>query len=185
MLDICKRLLIAALFALFITLLMVGSGSIIANAENSFNWIWPTDGVITDTYGSRNGTHKGIDIGADFGTPIHVVDQGVVTKSFYSVSYGHVIFVKHKEFETVYAHLQKRYVKEGDRVKKGQVIGEMGSTGYSTGSHLHFEVHKKKWTFQKENALDPLVIFGIGEIGQHVKAGVEQINDSYETMSIK
>lgn len=183
MLDFVKRLLLATLLTIFIALLMLGSTSLIANAENTLNWIWPTDGVITDTFGTRNGTHKGVDIGADFGTPIHAVDDGTVIKSFYSMSYGNVIFIKHKEYETVYAHLQKRLVKEGEKVTRGQIIGEMGSTGYSTGSHLHFEVHHGKWTFGKENALDPFQIFGLGEIGQHVKAGVENLNGYVEALA--
>ncbi|TXC93324.1 peptidoglycan DD-metalloendopeptidase family protein [Metabacillus litoralis] len=123
-------------------------------------WVMPVDGKITDTFGTRKGKHKGIDIAAPEGEEIVSVSEGKVTKSYYSDTYGHVVFINHPEgYETVYAHLHKRLVEEGDQVKKGQIIGIIGNTGISTGTHLHFELHKGEWTYDKEHALDPLFVF--------------------------
>ncbi|QVY60207.1 peptidoglycan DD-metalloendopeptidase family protein [Cytobacillus gottheilii] len=172
--DYIKRLLIAGGLALCVSLLFLGGKTIKAETFNITNetthWIWPADGVITDTFGTRNGKHKGIDIAADSGTPIYAVDQGTITKSYYSGSYGHVIFVKHKNgTETIYAHLQERLGEEGDEVEQGEVIGKMGSTGNSSGVHLHFEIHKHEWTYEKENALDPFLAFGPESLGDSVE----------------
>lgn len=177
MVEYIKRLLIGIIMVIIISLLIIGSKQTIAKAEEpELSWIWPADGIITDTFGTRNGHHKGIDIAEAAGTPILTVDDGYVTRSYYSDTYGNVIFIKHDVgFETVYAHLSKRNVQEGQTVKKGQVIGLMGSTGESSGSHLHFEIHRNEWTVTKENSLDPSKIFGIGDIGQHVSAGLSPV----------
>lgn len=146
---------------------------------NELDWIWPVDGVISDTYGSRNGRHRGVDVASDLDTPVYAVANGMVTKSYYSQSYGHVIFIKHDEgYETVYAHLQKRLVEKGERVKKGDTIGTMGSTGHSSGPHLHFEVHKNFWTVHKENAIDPFLIFGSARVGDHVFAHQKSLDEA-------
>ncbi|HAQ06891.1 MAG TPA: hypothetical protein DCR24_04965 [Bacillus bacterium] len=135
------------------------------------HWTWPAEGVVTDIYGTRNGHHKGIDIAGEYKTPIYTVDKGVVTKSYYSGTYGHVVFVKHENnMETVYAHLHKRLVSEGQRVNLGDKIGEMGNTGDSSGVHLHFEIHNQQWTYGKENAINPLIALGEAEVGQTVTA---------------
>ncbi|MEK5106373.1 peptidoglycan DD-metalloendopeptidase family protein [Cytobacillus sp. FSL K6-0129] len=132
--------------------------------EKTKNWVWPVEGVITDTYGTRGGHHKGIDIAAEIGTPIHSVDSGVVTRSYYSDTYGNVVFIQHhNDTETIYAHLKKRLVFEGEVISAGDTIGEMGNTGDSSGVHLHFEVHANEWTFSKENALDPFLVFNHDE----------------------
>ncbi|MGG0716652.1 peptidoglycan DD-metalloendopeptidase family protein [Robertmurraya massiliosenegalensis] len=177
--DFAKRLLIAGIMAFFISLLFIGGKNIQAETidiqEAAAHWMWPADGVITDTYGTRNGKHKGIDIAGGLGTPIHVVDEGIITRSYYSSSYGHVVFVKHpNQFETVYAHLSKRKVSEGQKVKQGDIIGDMGSTGRSSGVHLHFEIHKNEWTVNKENSLNPVAILGKVGVGETVQAMVEQ-----------
>nr|WP_121662630.1 M23 family metallopeptidase [Metabacillus litoralis] len=123
-------------------------------------WVQPVNGTITDTFGTRHGKHKGIDIAAPEGEEIVSVSDGKVTKSYYSDSYGNVVFIEHPEgYETVYAHLSKRNVNEGENVKKGQVVGIIGNTGISTGTHLHFELHQGEWTYEKEHALDPLFVF--------------------------
>jgi LysM repeat protein len=173
--DYIKRLLIAGLMALCISLLFLGGkhsqAEMLDIPELTSEWIWPADGLVSDLFGTRHGHHKGIDIAADHGAPIHTVDDGVVTKSYYSGSYGHVVFIKHENnLETVYAHLNKRNVQEGQVVKQGDIIGEMGSTGDSSGVHLHFEIHKEKWTYEKDNAVNPLLALGNGEIGQSVTA---------------
>lgn len=177
--DFVKRLLIAGIMAVFISLLFIGGKHPQAEMNDlkveADHWMWPTDGVITDTYGTRNGRHHGIDIAGGLGTAVHAVDEGVVSKSYYSSSYGHVVFIKHpNQTETVYAHLNKRNVKEGQAVKQGEVIGKMGNTGRSSGVHLHFEVHKNEWTVNKENSLNPVAILGSITVGEPVQAMMEQ-----------
>lgn len=173
--DYIKRLLITGIIALCISLLFLGGKHSHANSvdikEMTAHWIWPADGIITDTFGTRRGHHKGIDIAAAYGTPIYTVDDGIVTKSYYSYSYGHVIFVKHQNnIETVYAHLKQRNVVEGQKIKQGEKIGEMGSTGDSSGVHLHFEVHQNEWTVNKENAFNPVLALNKVTIGETVQA---------------
>lgn len=180
--DYLKRLLIAGLMALCISLLFLGGkhsqAEMLDITELTTDWVWPADGVITDLYGTRHGHHKGIDIAGEFKTPIHSVDKGIVTKSYYSGSYGHVVFIKHdNNLETVYAHLNKRNVKEGQVVKQGDVIGLMGNTGDSSGVHLHFEIHKEKWTYEKENAVDPVLALGEAAVGQPILAMAKKGNE--------
>lgn len=171
MLDYLKRFLIAGIMALCVSLLFFGGKSQAQGLIHEDNWIWPTDGIISDTFGTRLGAHKGIDIAASLNTPIFAVDDGIVTKSYYSDTYGNVIFIKHSNnFETVYAHLNKRHLQEGQAVTKGETIGLMGNTGKSYGVHLHFEVHEDEWTYEKENAVNPAVVLGEIEIGSTVQA---------------
>ncbi|PEB52662.1 peptidase M23 [Bacillus pseudomycoides] len=121
-------------------------------------WTWPVDGRISDYFGTRHGKHYGIDIAAPIGTPVAAIQGGVVTKSYFSNSYGHVVFIKHGEYEAVYAHLNKRYVTQGTRIARGELIGEVGNTGESRGAHLHLEVHHGRWTIEKRNAMNPLLV---------------------------
>ncbi|MCM3665332.1 peptidoglycan DD-metalloendopeptidase family protein [Mesobacillus subterraneus] len=187
--DYIKRLLIVGLMALCISLLFLGGkhsqAEMLDIADLTSHWVWPAEGVITDLYGTRHGHHKGLDIAGEFKTPVHTVDKGVVTKSYYSGSYGHVVFIKHENnLETVYAHLNKRNVKEGQVVKQGDIIGLMGNTGDSSGVHLHFEVHKEKWTYGKENALDPVATLGEAAVGQPVISLAKSIDPvSMETVA--
>jgi murein DD-endopeptidase MepM/ murein hydrolase activator NlpD len=137
--------------------------------QETAHWIWPANGIITDSFGTRRGEHKGIDIASTVGTPIYAVDGGIVSKSYYSRTYGNVVFIKHNNhFETVYAHLKSRNVTEGKVIKQGEVIGSMGNTGDSSGVHLHFEIHQNEWTFDKLNAINPVSIFDQVVIGQYV-----------------
>lgn len=160
-----------AALSVLLLLFLTSPASVQAQEPVELDWIWPVDGVISDTYGTRNGKHRGVDVASDLHTPVYAVSGGIVTKSYYSKSYGHVIFIKHEEgYETVYAHLQKRLVKQGENVKQGDKIGTMGSTGNSSGPHLHFEVHKNVWTIHKENAIDPFLIFGNARVGEPVFA---------------
>ena len=70
--------------------------------------MWPSDGVITDLFGTRQGHHKGIDIAAPLGSHVYAVENGIVSKSYYSDTYGNVVFIKHdNQIETVYAHLKE------------------------------------------------------------------------------
>ncbi|GAA0316109.1 hypothetical protein GCM10008967_03350 [Bacillus carboniphilus] len=127
-------------------------------------FIRPTD-VTRVTQGfrrSNQGSHFGVDFAAPGTHEIVAVADGTVTRSYRSASYGEVIFIVHsidgQTWETVYAHLRtgSRRVQTGDRVRQGQVIGIMGSTGNSTGQHLHFELHRGRWNINKTNAVSPL-----------------------------
>ncbi|CAM3985753.1 peptidoglycan DD-metalloendopeptidase family protein [Mesobacillus thioparans] len=186
--DYLKRLLIAGLMALCISLLFLGGkhsqAEMLNIPELTSDWVWPAEGVITDLYGTRHGHHKGIDIAGEFKTPIHSVDKGIVTKSYYSGSYGHVVFIKHdNNLETVYAHLNKRNVEEGQAVNQGDIIGLMGNTGDSSGVHLHFEIHKEKWTYEKENAVDPVLALGDTAVGDPVEAMAKVEEVTMETVA--
>ena len=121
-------------------------------------WTWPVEGQISDYFGTRHGKHYGIDVAAPIGTPVAAIQDGRVTKSYYSSSYGNVVFIKHGEYEAVYAHLNKRYVGQGDYISKGEKIGEVGNTGESRGAHLHLELHQGRWTMAKKNAMNPLLV---------------------------
>ena len=103
---------------------------------------WPCIGPITSPFGPRKGHfHTGIDIGAPLGTPVFSTGDGVVVFKGYAGGYGNVIKIDHgKGFATLYAHLLKYHVSIGDRISKGDVIGYVGSTGNTTGPHLHYEV---------------------------------------------
>ena len=106
-------------------------------------FIWPAKGTLTSRFGIRNGRkHEGIDIAAPKGTPIHSAADGkVVFSGWGPTGYGKMVIIKHKHhLTTLYAHNSKLLVKKGSRVKQGHKISLMGSTGRSTGSHLHFEV---------------------------------------------
>lgn len=115
------------------------------------DFIWPSadSRYITSLFGTRlhpiyhtYKTHNGIDIGASYGTSILAADGGTVTTSTYSSSYGNYIIVNHGNgTSTLYAHMSSRLVSEGQSVSQGQTIGLVGSTGVSTGPHLHFEVY--------------------------------------------
>lgn len=104
---------------------------------------WPVNGQLTDRYGPRwGGWHPGIDIATDWGTPVVAADSGTVTFVGWLGNYGQAIQIDHGEAQvvTLYAHLSAFEVELGQTVEAGQVIGRVGSTGYSTGPHLHFEV---------------------------------------------
>lgn len=103
---------------------------------------WPVSGPINSPFGARWGTfHKGIDIGAGSGTPIHAAADGTVYFSGVMDGYGNVILIDHGNgLTTLYAHQSQLIAGVGQRVSRGQTIGLVGSTGHSTGPHLHFEV---------------------------------------------
>ncbi|MFW6264100.1 MAG: peptidoglycan DD-metalloendopeptidase family protein [Cyanobacteriota bacterium] len=115
------------------------------DSPQPFNgYIWPAKGVLTSGYGWRWGRmHKGIDIAAPVGTPIFSAAPGVVVSSGWnSGGYGNLVKIQHPDGSlTLYAHNHRNLVQKGQQVEQGQQIAEMGSTGYSTGPHLHFEVH--------------------------------------------
>ncbi|WP_110930618.1 peptidoglycan DD-metalloendopeptidase family protein [Paenibacillus bouchesdurhonensis] len=112
--------------------------------EGSGQFAWPVSGArMTSSYGERWGrTHKGIDL-VSSNRNILAADEGVVSFAGTKSGYGNVIIINHNNgFETLYGHLSKISVEKGDVVEKGAKIGVMGSTGRSTGTHLHFEIHK-------------------------------------------
>ena len=104
----------------------------------------PTRGRFSSGYGSRWGRmHRGIDIAAKTGTPINAADGGKVTFAGRQSGYGYMVEIDHENgYKTRYAHCSKLFVSKGDRVYKGEHIANVGNTGRSTGSHLHFEVLK-------------------------------------------
>jgi murein DD-endopeptidase MepM/ murein hydrolase activator NlpD len=104
--------------------------------------IWPADGPVTSGFGFRWGRlHAGIDIGASAGAPIDAVKSGTVILAGYNGGYGNAVIVDHGGgVSTLYAHMSRIGTNEGASVKQGDRIGSVGSTGNSTGAHLHFEV---------------------------------------------
>ena len=133
---------------------------------SQFNAMWPTAGEITTYFGEVGGLsprgHSGLDIAAPEGTPVVAADEGEILKAYWNEDgYGGLVIVGHPSgYETWYGHLESFDVEKGDQVKRGQEIGLMGSTGYSTGSHLHFEVRQDgqlcdPLTFLKEANLKP------------------------------
>ena len=111
--------------------------------------IWPTRGRISSYYGHRRSPitrklefHRGIDIANSSGTRIRTTADGRVVTTTYRSGWGRLIIIDHGYgFKTYYAHLRGYAVRRGQYVTKGQVIGYMGSTGNTTGAHLHYEVH--------------------------------------------
>ncbi|MFZ5364679.1 MAG: peptidoglycan DD-metalloendopeptidase family protein [Patescibacteria group bacterium] len=111
--------------------------------------VWPTSWrVITQYYSWR---HKGLDIDGDYNSPIYAAEAGKIVKCGWGTGYGNVIYIDHGNgVQTRYAHLSKFFVSNGQYVEKGQTLGMMGTTGWSTGTHLHFEVRINN------NPLNPL-----------------------------
>ena len=116
--------------------------------QSGFSPIWPLPGVgvgsITGHFGDMyfNGPHNGLDIGAGYGTPIVAAQAGEVISAQYHWSWGNNVLIWHNEtFSTRYAHMSSIAVSAGQYVEQGQIIGYVGSTGDSTGNHLHFEVY--------------------------------------------
>lgn len=99
--------------------------------------------------------HPGIDIRSPLGSDIHPAADGTVSQvEIGVVGYGHKVMVKHDNgFETLYAHMNNIYVKEGDHVTKETVLGTIGLTGWTTGPHLHFEVHTKNGVINPKQIL--------------------------------
>lgn len=119
-----------------------------------FGLDWPLPGGhISSYFGARKRDfHDGIDIKASAGTPIYSAGDGKVIYCGSRVrGYGNLIIVRHsRDFATVYAHNRKNLIKTGDLVRKGQILGLVGSTGKATGPHLHFEIR------YRELPVDPL-----------------------------
>ncbi len=98
-------------------------------------------GVRSDPFNRAARMHKGIDIPGPIGTPIHATADGIISRAGWASGYGNLVQISHGSgMETRYGHMSKLLVAENSYVKRGQIIGLMGSTGRSTGSHLHYEV---------------------------------------------
>ncbi|MGK7897876.1 MAG: peptidoglycan DD-metalloendopeptidase family protein [Xenococcus sp. (in: cyanobacteria)] len=119
-------------------------------------YMWPAQGTFTSGYGWRWGRmHRGIDIAAPIGTPIVAAATGeVIFAGWNSGGYGKLVKVKHSDGSvTLYAHNNRILVRRGQKVQQGQQIAEMGSTGFSTGPHLHFEIRT-----DGKNAINPIAL---------------------------
>lgn len=127
--------------------------------------IWPVLGRITDGFGERldpfsgeGAFHTGVDVGADYGAPVHVTADGMVLDAGQHSGYGRVVIVDHGfGITTWYAHLSSFAVVPGTRVKRGEVIGYAGISGRSTGPHVHYEVRMNNapvnpWRYMKSTA---------------------------------
>ena len=127
-----------------------GSTTTTSTGGSSLRWPCPASGRITSGYGNRksptagaSSNHKGIDISASTGSSIVAAAGGTVSIATYSYSAGNYVVLNHGNgLSTVYMHCSQLLVSAGDTVKAGQTIAKVGSTGYSTGSHLHFAVRK-------------------------------------------
>ncbi len=120
---------------------VVAKGTLGVPANGTGQLIWPTSGgKITSPYGGAR-RHSGVDIGNPTGTPIYAADDGTVVFAGWYGGYGKLVRVVHTStMQTYYAHMSTINVQVGQKVKKGEVLGAVGSTGNSTGPHLHFEV---------------------------------------------
>lgn len=121
--------------------------------KGSYSFIWPVNGTLTRGFGFTGGRqHNGIDVAAPSGTSIKAAASGTVVHSDNTLKgYGNMIILSHSSgLSTVYAHNKRNLVKKGQVVKKGEVIALVGSTGASSGPHLHFEVRLRG------NAVNPM-----------------------------
>jgi murein DD-endopeptidase MepM/ murein hydrolase activator NlpD len=121
-------------------------------APSAAGLIWPVSAPVTSPFGMRWGRmHEGIDLGASYGTPIHAAAAGVVVYASWLGGYGNLAVIDHGGgLSTAYGHQSQIAVSYGQHVAQGEVIGYVGSTGHSTGPHLHFEVRING------SAVDPL-----------------------------
>lgn len=119
-------------------------------------YLWPARGILTSGYGWRWGRmHQGIDVAAPVGTPIVAAAPGVVEFSGWnSGGYGNMVDIRHPDGnKTRYAHNSRNLVRVGQKVEQGQQIATMGSTGFSTGPHVHFEIH-----VPRQGAINPIAM---------------------------
>lgn len=113
----------------------------------NMQFVWPVRGArLSSHFGTRRGrSHEGIDLAISKGTPIRAAEAGRVVHSGWLGDYGKVVIIKHAGYyRTVYAHASRLYVKRGEFVDRGQRIALVGSTGRSTGPHLHFEIRQRE-----------------------------------------
>ncbi|TMI99325.1 MAG: peptidase M23, partial [Bacillati bacterium ANGP1] len=119
-----------------------------AEAHTRFAFLWPTRGLFTSGFGMRRHPlfgiwhlHTGVDIATAWGAPVLAAAEGRVIYAGWFGGYGKIVVIDHGEgMSTLYGHLSSLLVVAGDEVRRGQPVGRVGSTGFSTGPHLHFEV---------------------------------------------
>ncbi|MBR0350266.1 MAG: M23 family metallopeptidase [Clostridia bacterium] len=126
--------------------------------ELGFSIIQPVSGIITSRFGARSSlrvsTHTGLDLATSSGTPIAAAASGTVTFSGWKGSYGNLIVITHENgVQTYYGHCSALYCEAGETVSQGETIAAVGSTGNSTGPHLHFEVRVDGVAYNPENYL--------------------------------
>lgn len=134
----------------------------LANGTGSFLWPSPSSSIVTSQFGTRYHpvyetytTHYGVDIGAPYGSEVIASDSGTVVTATYNSSYGYYVVINHGNgYSTLYAHMSELIVYAGQNVAQGEIIGYSGSTGVSTGPHLHFEVRTGA------TCINPLDFFG-------------------------
>lgn len=129
--------------------------------KNNFSFIKPVEGIVSSEFGPRNSSneivsknHTGIDIAANTGTKIIAAMEGTVTVSSTVGDYGYHIKIVNNDITTLYGHCSELFVKEGEYVSQGQKIAEVGSTGKSTGPHLHFEIIRNDTYINPRDILD-------------------------------
>lgn len=121
---------------------------------------WPLYGNLMSYFGYRvfpwRGFHAGIDISASFGAPVHATANGVVTYTGWRTGYGKTVEISHGNgLSTLFAHNSRFAVNNGQKIRKGQVIAYVGTSGYSTGPHVHYEVHKQG------RAINPMALLNL------------------------
>lgn len=150
--------------------------------------IWPIDRTklrnVSSLYGYRTHPkygywrmHEGIDLSAPIGTPVYATGNGIVSQSQWRSGYGQLIEINHGfGYKSRYGHLSKRHVKAGDSVIRGEVIGEVGNTGVSSGPHLHYEVRFRG------NTVNPIHYFNKDMSPEAYKALMEQLDESAQNI---
>ena len=111
--------------------------------------VWPVNGRLMGGYGRRSDPfsgegemHKGVDISAPMGTPVKAAADGIIIHAGWNGGYGRCVIVDHgNNYQTLYGHLSRLDVMEGQEIRQGETLGSVGTTGHSTGPHLHYEVH--------------------------------------------
>lgn len=146
-----------------------GASSTPASNGGGSDFIWPASAPASSEYGMRvhpisgaTRLHSGIDLARAGTVPIRASASGTVIRANYSSSYGNVVFISHQingqTFTTLYAHMSGApKVSAGQSVSQGQLLGYMGSTGDSTGQHLHFEIHEGPWNGSRSNSVNPRI----------------------------
>ena len=131
------------------------------NANQNYAWPLSSSGRLTSNFGYRdlvvNGSnfHAGIDLAANIGTPILAAKDGIVTKSGWLGGYGYAVYINHNDgTQTRYAHMSQILVGQNQYVKQGEMLGLVGSTGISTGPHLHFELRVNGYAVNPLEYLD-------------------------------
>ncbi len=138
-------------------------GSTDGSTGGTGRFVWPVQGKGTIYNGYRSG-HRAIDIHIAHGTNVLAADSGVVTFDGYGSTQGNYLIIHHGAYWTLYLHNSKHFVKKGDRVSRGQVIAQVGTTGRAYGPHLHFEIRQddgsRQWNgYYQHKAVNPLNFF--------------------------